>query len=50
MAAFAEVADEPSSKFGVTRVMLNGDSTSLSADHFDHLVSEDRCHLSWILR
>lgn len=50
MAAFAEVADEPSSKFGVMRVMLNavvnGDLTSLWADHFDHLVSEDRCHLS----
>jgi hypothetical protein len=51
VAAFAEVAEEPSSKFGSYEgEMLNGDLTNLLADrHFDRLVSEDRCHSTFVV-
>jgi hypothetical protein len=40
------VEEEPSSKIGnYEGEMLNRELTSLLTDrHFDHLVSEDRCH------
>jgi hypothetical protein len=51
VAAFAEVAEEPSSKIeSYEGEMLNEDLTSLLADrHFDRLVSEDRWRSTFVV-
>ena len=50
-AAFEAVVEEASSKFGSYEgEMLNEDLTNLPADrHFDCLVSEDRCHSTFVV-